>query len=186
MREVLIVKISEFIESNGYITNAMARENFGFGSTKVKNLFNKLDKFICSINDNDDKLMSTLHYAQNIFGYLPKEVQIYIGEKLSIPLNKIESTISFYSYFSTELKGKYKINVCLGSACSKNNSNEIMNEFERLIGIKSGQTTSDMKFSLDYSRCVGVCRKPPIITVNGRVYESVTPEDIPSILKNYK
>ena len=151
-----------------------------------KDLFNKLDKFICSINDNDDKLMSTLHYAQNIFGYLPKEVQIYIGEKLSIPLNKIESTISFYSYFSTELKGKYKINVCLGSACSKNNSNEIMNEFERLIGIKSGQTTSDMKFSLDYSRCVGVCRTPPIITVNGRVYESVTPEDIPSILKNYK
>ena len=61
-----------------------------------------------------------------------------------------------------------------------------MNEFERLIGIKSGQTTSDMKFSLDYSRCVGVCRKPPIITVNGRVYESVTPKDIPSILKNYK
>ena len=94
-----------------------------------KDLFNKLDKFICSINDNDDKLMSTLHYAQNIFGYLPKEVQIYIGEKLSIPLNKIESTISFYSYFSTELKGKYKINVCLGSACSKNNSNKIMNEF---------------------------------------------------------
>ena len=62
--------------------------------SRNKNLFNKLDKFICSINDNDDKLMSTLHYAQNIFGYLPKEVQIYIGEKLSIPLNKIESTIN--------------------------------------------------------------------------------------------
>ncbi|MFR5133035.1 MAG: NAD(P)H-dependent oxidoreductase subunit E [Terrisporobacter sp.] len=60
------------------------------------------------------------------------------------------------------------------------------NLLERLVGIKSGQTTSDMKFSLDYSRCVGVCREPPIITVNGRVYESVTPEDIPSILKNYK
>ena len=96
--------------------------------------------------------------------------------------------ISFiiFSFSTIRNKGKYKINVCLGSACSKNNSNEIMNEFERLIGIKSGQTTSDMKFSLDYSRCVGVCRKPPIITVNGRVYESVTPEDIPSILKNYK
>ena len=151
-----------------------------------KKLFEQLDTFIDSLETKDGSLIQVLHHAQGIFGYLPKEVQIYIGEKLSIPLNKIESTISFYSYFSTELKGKYKINVCLGSACSKNNSNEIMNEFERLIGIKSGQTTSDMKFSLDYSRCVGVCRKPPIITVNGRVYESVTPEDIPSILKNYK
>ena len=151
-----------------------------------KKLFEQLDTFIDSLETKDGSLIQVLHHAQGIFGYLPKEVQIYIGEKLSIPLNKIESTISFYSYFSTELKGKYKINVCLGSACSKNNSNKIMNEFERLIGIKSGQTTSDMKFSLDYSRCVGVCRKPPIITVNGRVYESVTPEDIPSILKNYK
>ena len=154
--------------------------------SRNKMLFQELDKFISNTGNEKNNLMSILHYAQNLFGYLPVDVQVYISEKLNISVTEIKSLINFYHYFTTELKGKYKINVCLGSACSKNNSNEIMNEFERLIGIKSGQTTSDMKFSLDYSRCVGVCRKPPIITVNGRVYESVTPEDIPSILKNYK
>lgn len=154
--------------------------------SRNKDLFDKLDKFIYSIKNNDDALMSTLHYAQSIFSYLPKEVQIYIGEKLNIPLSQVENLVNFYHYFTTELKGKYKINVCLGNACSKSDSSKIMAEFERLIGIKSGETTSDMKFSLESSRCVGACRKPPIITVNGRVYESVTIEDIPLILENCK
>ena len=154
--------------------------------SKNKELFNQLDLFINSIKDNNDKLMSTLHYAQNVFGYLPKEVQTYISEKLDIPLSKVESVINFYSYFVTELKGKYKINICLGKACSQTNNDEIMHEFERLIGIKSGETTPDMKFSLEYSRCMGVWRKPPIIAVNVKVYDSVTPEDIPLILEDCK
>lgn len=152
--------------------------------SKNKELFCKLDTFIESIDDNEKILMNTLHYAQSLFGYLPKDVQIYIGKKLNIPFTQIENTVNFYSYFTTELKGKYKIKVCFGSACSKDNSNIILNEFEKLIGIKSGETTKDMKFSLESGGCVGVCRKTPIVTINGRVYESVTVEDIPSILEN--
>lgn len=151
--------------------------------SKNKELFQELNKYINSVENKDDALISTLHYGQKLFGYLPKDVQLYIGEKLDVSHNKIENIINFYHYFTTEPKGKYKINVCLGSACSKNESSKIIYEFERLLNIKSGETTDDMKFSLNSSRCMGVCRKTPIVTINGRVYESVAIEDIPSILE---
>ena len=153
--------------------------------SKNKEHFNKLDIFINSIDDKEEKLINTLHYAQNLFGYLPKDVQIYIAEKLNLPFNQVESIVNFYSYFVTEVKGKYQIKVCLGNACSKNNSHNILTEFERLLGIKSSETTKDRKFTLESGGCVGVCRKTPIVTINGRVYGNVTIEDIPSILKNY-
>lgn len=152
--------------------------------SKNKELFNELDIFINSIHDNEKTLMNTLHHAQSIFGYLPKDVQIHISKKLNLPFSQVESVVNFYSYFVTELKGKYKIKVCFGSACSKDDSSSILHEFEKLIGIKSGETTKDMKFSLESCGCVGLCRKTPIVTVNGRVYESMTVEDIPSILEN--
>lgn len=153
-------------------------------ATRNKALFNKLDIFINSTDNNEKMLMNTLHHAQSIFGYLPKDVQVYIAEKLNLPFNQVESMVNFYSYFVTELKGKYKIKVCFGSACSKDDSPSILHEFEKLIGVKAGETTKDMKFSLESGGCVGVCRKTPIVTINGRVYESVTIQDIPSILEN--
>lgn len=152
--------------------------------SKNKELFYKLDMFIDSADTNENVLISTLHYAQSLFGYLPKNVQVYIGKRLNIPFKDIENIVNFYSYFITELKGKYKIKICVGSACSKDNSHSILQKFEKLIGIKSGETTKDMKFSLESGGCVGVCRKTPIVTINGRVYESVTIEDIPSILES--
>lgn len=149
-----------------------------------KELFNKLDIFINSIDNSEQLLLNTLHHAQSLFDYLPKDVQIYIGQKLNIPFSQIETVVNFYSYFITELKGKYKIKICLGNACSKDDSPYILHEFEKLIGIKVGETTSDMKFSLESGGCVGVCRKTPIVTINGRVYENVSVEDIPSILES--
>ena len=150
-----------------------------------KKLFEQLDTFIDSLETKDGSLIQVLHHAQGIFGYLPKEVQNYIAEKLNVSCDKIYSLVNFYDFFHTELKGEYKINVCVGTACSKSNSKTILCEFEKLLGINTGETTSDMKFSLSSSRCIGVCRKTPIVTVNGKVYESVTIEDVPFILENY-
>ena len=154
--------------------------------SRNKHLFSSLDIFINSSDNNEKTLINTLHHAQIIFGYLPKDVQIYISQKLNIPLSTVENIVNFYSYFETELKGKYKIKVCFGNACSRDNSHIILNEFERLIGIKAGQTTEDMKFSLESCGCIGVCRKTPIVTINGRIYENVSIEDIHSILDNCK
>lgn len=153
-------------------------------TSRNKELFNKLDIFINSNYNNEKILMNTLHHAQSIFGYLPRDVQVYIAEKLNLPFSHVESMVNFYSYFVTELKGKYKIKVCFGNACNKDDSPNILREFEKLIGIKAGETTKDMKFSLESGGCVGVCRKTPIVTINGRVYERVTIQDIPSILEN--
>ena len=84
-----------------------------------KELFEQLDIFINSIDNKEDSLMYILHNAQNLFGYIPKDVQNYISKKLDIPAEKISELINFYSYFSTELKGDYKINVCVSGACAK-------------------------------------------------------------------
>ena len=150
--------------------------------TRNKELFEQLDIFINSIDNKEDSLMHILHKAQNLFGYIPKDVQSYISKKLDVSHVKISDLIKFYSYFNTKLKGKYKINVCVSGACAKSDAQMVLKEFENQLGIKSGFTTDDLKFSLDCSRCVGVCRRSPIITVNGRVYEQVTPKNVKNIL----
>lgn len=147
-----------------------------------KELFEQLDIFINSVSDKEDSLMPILHKAQNLFGYIPNDVQNYISKKSGVSHIKISELINFYSYFNTEVKGKYKINICVSGACAKNDSKMVLKEFENQLGIKSGFTTDDLKFSLECSRCVGVCRRSPIVTVNGRVYEQVTPKDVKNIL----
>ena len=147
-----------------------------------KDLFQQLDIFIDSIDKKEDTLIRALHQAQNIFGYLPKDVQIYISEKLEVPFDRVNKLVNFYSYFTTELKGEFKINVCIGRTCNKNDSPKILAEFEKQLGIKSGETTKNLKFTLDTTRCVGTCRRSPVVTVNGRDFNGVTIEDVSLIL----
>ena len=153
--------------------------------SRNKSLFQNLDNFIDSLEENNDNLMRTLHYGQKIFGYLPNDVQIYISKKLNIPYTDVHNLVNFYSYFNTELSGKFKIKVCLSGACYENNSYNVLNKFEEVLGIKCGETTSDLKFSLESSRCVGSCRRAPVITINGKVYDDVTIKDVPLILDEY-
>ncbi|SCH88059.1 NADH-quinone oxidoreductase subunit NuoE family protein [Romboutsia sp. 1001713B170207_170306_H8] len=148
--------------------------------------FEELDIFINSLDKSEDNVIRTLHYAQKIFRYLPNEVQKYISKKLNISFDKIHDLVNFYSYFTTDLKGEIKIKVCLSGACAKNDSSNILAEFEELLGLKCGETSSDLKFSLDSSRCVGSCRRSPVITINGRVYDNVTLKDVSLILKELK
>ena len=150
-----------------------------------KKLFNQLDMFIDSFENPKDNLLQLLHHAQGIFGYLPQEVQIYISNKLDIPFDKVNNLVNFYSYFNTELKGEFKINICLGALCLKKGADVIASEFENLLGIKPGQTTKDLKFSLDLSRCVGSCGLAPIVVINDKVYPRVNLKDIKSILAEF-
>lgn len=148
-----------------------------------KNLFNQLDIFINSLEDPKDNLLQVLHHAQGIFGYLPQEVQIYTANKLNISIDKVHNLVNFYSYFTTELKGEFKISICLGALCVKKGANQILLEFENQLGIKAGQTTDDFKFSLDGSRCAGFCGLAPVVVINEKVYSYVTTEDVALILK---
>jgi NADH-quinone oxidoreductase subunit E len=148
--------------------------------------FSELEEFINSIANKEGALIQVLHKAQGIFGYLPKEVQLYVSEKLNLSPAKVYGVVSFYSYFTTEPKGEYKINVCLGTVCFVKGSDKILAEFEKQLGIKSGQTTKDFKFSLDGLRCVGACGLAPVVVINDKVYGHVKPEEVVGILEEYK
>ena len=154
--------------------------------SRNKHLFDKLDSFIDSLPTKDGSLIQVLHHAQDVFGFLPKEVQLYISKKLDIPPSKVYGVVSFYSYFTTEPKGKYKISVCLGTVCFVKGSDKILTEFEKELGIKVGETTKDLTFSLEGLRCVGACGLAPIVVINGKVYGQVKPSDVSHILDSYR
>ena len=109
-----------------------------------------------------------------------------ISEKLNIAPAKVYGVVSFYSYFTTEPRGKYKISVCLGTVCFVKGSDKVMAEFEKQLGIKAGETTEDLKFTLEGLRCVGACGLAPVVVVNGKVYGQSTPDDVSKILDKYR
>lgn len=154
--------------------------------SRNRHLFDKLDSFINSLPTKDGSLIQVLHHAQEIFGFLPKEVQLYIAKSLNIPPSKVYGVVSFYSYFTTEPKGKYKISVCLGTVCFVKGSDKILEQFEKELGIKVGETTDDLLFSLEDLRCVGACGLAPVVVINGKVYGQVKPSDVSNILDSYR
>jgi len=132
-----------------------------------------------------DILIQILHKAQDIFGFLPEEVQLHIADRFSITHAEVSGVISFYNFFTTTPKGKVRINVCLGTACYVNGADKVLQEFERILGIHAGQVTEDGKFSIESLRCVGACGLAPVITINEKVYGKVQAEKIQEILEHY-
>lgn len=145
-----------------------------------------LKKVIADLKDTDGALMPILQHAQEIFGYLPIEVQTMISNETGIPLEKIYGVTTFYSQFSLQPKGQYRVSVCLGTACYVKGSGEIFKKIEEILGITNGECTPDGKFSLDSCRCVGACGLAPVMMINDEVYGRLTVDDIPAILAKYE
>lgn len=131
-------------------------------------------------------LMSILHDAQLIYGYLPIEIQTLISNEMNIPLEKIYGVVTFYSQFSLSPKGKYRISVCLGTACYVKGAGDLYDKLMELLAIKGGECTADRKFSLDACRCIGACGLAPVLTVNDDVYGRITTNDLAGILAKYE
>lgn len=144
-----------------------------------------LMKVIAELKDTQGALMPVLQQAQEIYGYLPIEVQTMISDQMGIPLEKIYGVSTFYSQFSLQPKGQYRISVCLGTACYVKGSGDIFNKLEELLGITNGECTPDGKFSLDSCRCVGACGLAPVMMINDEVYGRLTVDEIPAILAKY-
>ncbi|MBR4942375.1 MAG: NAD(P)H-dependent oxidoreductase subunit E [Clostridia bacterium] len=145
----------------------------------------ELMQLIESNKDVPGALVQVLQKAQLIYGYLPLEVQITIAEGLDVSLEEVYGVVTFYSFFSTVPKGKYRISVCLGTACYVKGSQDLLDELEVQLGIKSGSITPDGKFSLDACRCVGACGLAPVLMVNDDVYGKLLPADIAGVLAKY-
>ncbi|MBQ4153557.1 MAG: NAD(P)H-dependent oxidoreductase subunit E [Oscillospiraceae bacterium] len=146
----------------------------------------RLDAVIAEYKDIGGALMPVLQKAQDIYGYLPIEVQTMVAEGLDVPLEKVYGVATFYSQFSLYPKGKYKISVCLGTACYVKGSGDIYDKLMEKLGIEGGECTPDGKFSLEACRCIGACGLAPVITVNDDVYGRLVPDDIEGILAKYE
>ncbi len=146
----------------------------------------KLRQVIAQHKDHPGATMPVLQAAQEIFGYLPEEVQIMIAEGLNIPLSEVYGVASFYAQFSLNPKGKYQISICLGTACYVKGAGDILSAVEQKLGIQSGGITPDGKFSLDACRCIGACGLAPVMTINEDVYGRLTPAQVGAILDTYK
>lgn len=129
--------------------------------------------------------MPALQYAQELYGYLPYEVQMIVAEELGVTLADVYGVVTFYSQFSLYPKGKYRIGICLGTACYVKGSGDIYDKLKEVLGVESGQCTADRKFSLDATRCVGCCGLAPVMTINDDVYGKITPDDVAGILEKY-
>lgn len=130
-------------------------------------------------------LMPILQEAQEIYGYLPFEVQQIIAENTGIPMAEIYGVVTFYAQFSLYPKGEYKIAVCLGTACYVKGSGDIIDRIKTRLGIEVGQCSEDGKYSLDATRCIGACGLAPVLTVNDDVYGRLTVDDVDDILAKY-
>lgn len=146
----------------------------------------QLLQVIAELKDERGALMPILQKAQDIYGYLPIEVQTLISDETGIPLEKIYGVVTFYSQFSLYPKGKFQISVCLGTACYVKGSGDIYNKLVEKLGIEGGQCTPDGKYSLDACRCIGACGLAPVMTINGEVYGKLTVEQIDDILAKYE
>ncbi|WP_142414145.1 NADH-quinone oxidoreductase subunit NuoE [Hathewaya massiliensis] len=151
--------------------------------------FNELEQFIkeqSNVENKESALIAVLHKAQELYGYLGDEVQEFIADKLEIPVSKVYGVVTFYSYFTTEPKGKYVISVCTGTACFVRGAGEVLDEFKKELGIKEGETTKDGLFTLDVLRCVGACSIAPVVLVNEDVHGYFDKSQVKKILNEVK
>ena len=133
-----------------------------------------LDAVIAEHKTQAGALMPVLQKAQDIYGYLPVEVQKHIAAELDIPYSEVFGVVTFYSQFQLNPKGAHPVAVCLGTACYVKGSGIIMEKLEEMLGIKSGAITSDLRFSLDATRCIGACGLAPVMTIGEDVYATLS------------
>ncbi|MBO7435611.1 NAD(P)H-dependent oxidoreductase subunit E [bacterium] len=155
-----------------------------FNGTKEQE--EQLIAYINEMKDVKGNLIPIMQKAQDIYGYLPIEVQTIIAREMDIPLEKVYGISTFYAMFTLEPKGKYQIAVCLGTACYVKGSGDVYAKLENILSLQGGGCTPDGKFSLEACRCLGACGLAPVMMINGEVYGRLTPDQIPGILAKYK
>lgn len=151
-----------------------------------KEKFNELEEFINELDTTEGALIEILHKAQNLFGYLPRDVQLFIARKLGIPGAEVYGVVSFYSYFTTKPRGKHTISCCMGTACYVRGADKIIERLKEKLNIESNEITEDGLFTLVDVRCIGACGLAPVVMVDDKVFGRVKEEDIDNIINTYR
>ncbi|MDI9583594.1 MAG: NAD(P)H-dependent oxidoreductase subunit E [Acidobacteriota bacterium] len=152
----------------------------------AEDVFPKIDAIVEKHGADPDALIEILHGVQEEVGYLPQHVQEYIANRLSMPPGQVESVISFYSFFTTIPRGRHIIKVCQGTACYVRGGKRVLEEVVKRAGCGVGETSEDMRFSVDVVRCVGACGLSPVMTIGDDIYERVKPSQVNDLLARYE
>ena len=151
--------------------------------------YEELDNYIKSVYKPahpQSALIAILHHAQGMYGYLNKEVMEHIAQVTEVPAAEIYGVATFYSYFKHRPQGKHRVTVCMGTACYIKGAAKILEIIEDDLDIQPGETSQDMLFTLDETRCIGACGLAPVMLVDEKVYARVEPEQVKAILAEYK
>ncbi len=147
--------------------------------------FKELDKWLGEYRGKSGAAIRALTKAQEIFGYLPREVQVRVAEGLDKSLSEIFGITTFYSFFTLVPKGKHTICSCQGTACYVRGGKQVLDEIEKILGIKVGETTPDREFSIESIRCMGACALAPVVRIDEDVFRSVAPKKVKDMLSKY-
>ena len=145
----------------------------------------KLEKIAKKYKNVEGGIISALHEVQDTYGYISSTAQKYLSKEFNVPMSEIYGIITFYSRFSLVPKGKYNIQVCMGTACYVKGSEKVLNRFKEKLGIKEGETTSDGKFSIESVRCIGACGLAPAIVINEEVYGKMDEKKVDELIEKY-
>jgi len=148
--------------------------------------YGELKKYIDEVKTAPGPLMPIMQKAQELFGYLPIEVQNFIAEELNIPMIDVYGVATFYSQFAIEPKGEHIVGVCMGTACYVRGAEGVLDKMKTVLGVDVGKTTKDGKFTLEATRCLGCCGLAPVMMIGDQVFGRLVPDDIPGIVKNFK
>ncbi len=161
--------------------------------TTMTDVKNTLPQEICEFIDvcltrehPESYLIAVLHKLQQRFGYLTEEHMNQVAQRLRVPTAFVSGVATFYHFFRLQPRGKFSISVCLGTACFVKGADKILDAFRAELGVDLAETTKDGLFSLDCTRCLGVCGLAPVVTINDRVFSQVTPQQVPELLTRVK
>lgn len=148
--------------------------------------FSEIAGIIDQYKDKEGSLIQVLHHAQEIYGYLPLELQTFIADGMGVPLSQVSGVVSFYSFFSTRPRGKHTIRICMGTACYVRGGKKLVDTLEDDYHLQIGDTTEDGLFTFEVARCIGACGLAPAIMIDDTVYKEVTPSKLKAILAEYQ
>lgn len=151
-----------------------------------EDVLQKVNDIVNKYKHEKSVLISVLLDVNKEYKYLPKEILVYVSEELDIPLSQIYNVASFYSAFSLEPRGEHIVSVCMGTACHVRGAPRVLDEFERKLGIKAGETTEDMKYTLETVNCLGACALGPLVTIDGKYYGKMSAAKVEKILQEKK
>ena len=155
------------------------------GEVDEEVLLERLDQILDDYRGKEGGLIPVLQMAQALFGYLPEVALRRVAKGMDKPYSEVAGVVSFYSFFSTQPRGKFVVRVCLGTACYVRGGKQVLDAFKKELGIDVGETTKDRQFTLEVARCFGACGLAPAIMVNDDVHQRVKPARIKQILASY-